>query len=67
MKYMRRAAGYIWTDNKIAKALKITLILDKLMEYKKNWIQHINTMPRNRLPRIMKHYSQLAEEIMADL
>jgi hypothetical protein len=32
-------------------------ILDKLLEYKRNWIQHVNRMPRNRLPRVMKHYS----------
>jgi hypothetical protein len=61
MKYMRRTAGYIWTDYKtnaqIAKELKITPILDKLLEYKKNWIQHVNRMPRNRLLRVMKHYS----------
>jgi len=48
MKYMRRTAGYIWTDYKtnvqIAKELKITPILDKLLEYKRNWIQHINRM-----------------------
>jgi hypothetical protein len=58
---MRRTAGYIWTDYKtnlqIAKELKITPILDKLQEYKSNLIQHVNRMPRNRLPRIMKHYS----------
>jgi len=39
-KYMRRTAGYIWTDYKtnaqIAKELKITPILDKLLEYKRN-------------------------------
>jgi hypothetical protein len=61
MKYMRRTAGYIWTDYKtsvqIAKELKITPILDKLLEYTRNWIQHVNRMPRNRLPRVMKHYS----------
>jgi hypothetical protein len=39
------------------KELKITPILDKLLEYKRNWIQHVNRMPRNRLPRVMKHYS----------
>jgi hypothetical protein len=59
MKYMRR--GFIWTDYKtnaqIAMELKITPILDKSLEYKKNWIQHVNTVPRNRLPRVMKHYS----------
>ena len=41
----------------IAKGLKITPILDKLLEYKRNWIQHVNRMPRNRLPRVMKRYS----------
>jgi len=58
---MRRTAGYTGTDYKtnrqIAKELKITPILDKLLEYKMNWIQHVNGMPRNRLPRVMKHYS----------
>jgi hypothetical protein len=61
MKYMRRTAGYNWTDyitnTQIAKELKITQILDKSLEYNRNWIQHVNRMPHNRLPRIMKHYS----------
>jgi hypothetical protein len=61
MKYMRRTAGYIWRDYKtntqIGKELKITPILDKLLEYKRNWIQHVNRMPHNKLPRVMKHYS----------
>ena len=61
MKYMRRTAGYTWTDHKtntqIAKELKITPILDKLQEYKRNWIHHVNRMPCNRLPRVMKQYS----------
>jgi len=61
MKYMRRTAGYTWTDCKtnaqIAKELKITPILDKLLEYKGSWIQHGNRMPRNRLPMVIKHYS----------
>jgi hypothetical protein len=62
MKYMRTAAGYTWTDCKtntqISKELKITPILDKLLEYKRNWIQHVNRMPRNRcrLLRVIKHY-----------
>jgi hypothetical protein len=61
MKCMRRKAGHTWTDYKtdaqITKELKITQILDKLLEYKRSWIQHVNRMPRNRLPRVMKHYS----------
>jgi hypothetical protein len=59
MKYMRRTAGYTWIDYKtntqIAKELKITPTLNKLLEYRRNWIQHVNRMPRNRLPRVMKH------------
>jgi hypothetical protein len=61
MKYVRRTAGYTWTDYKtntqIAKELKITLILDKLLEHKRNWIQHVNRMPHNRLSRVIKHCS----------
>jgi hypothetical protein len=62
MKYIRRTEGYIWTDYKtntqITKKLKITPILEKLLKYKKNWIQRVNRMPRNRLLRIMKHHFQ---------
>jgi len=61
MKYMRRTAGYTGTEYRtnaqIAEELKITPSLDKLLEYNVNWIQHVNRMPRNRLPRAMKHYS----------
>jgi hypothetical protein len=60
MSYMRRTAGYTRTDHKtntqIAEELKITQILDKLLEYKRNWVQHVNRMPRNRLPRVVKNY-----------
>jgi hypothetical protein len=58
---MRITGGYTWTDYKtntqIAKEIKITQILDKLLECKRNWMQHVNRMPRNRLPSAMKHYS----------
>jgi len=61
MKYMRRTAGYTWdnykTNAQIAKELKITQILDKLLEYKRRWMQHVNRIPRNRLPRVTKYYS----------
>jgi len=54
-------AGYTWTSYRtnaqFTKELKMTPILDKLMEYKRNWIQYVNRMPRNRLPRVKKHYS----------
>jgi hypothetical protein len=48
-----------FTENstQIAKELKVTPILEKLLEYKRNWIKRVNRMSRNRLPRVMKHYS----------
>ena len=32
-------------------------IVENCSRYKRNWIQHVNRMPRNRLARVMKHYS----------
>jgi hypothetical protein len=58
---MRRTAGYTWTVYKtnaqIEKELKITPILDKLLEYKRSWVQHVNRMPRSKLLRVIKYYS----------
>ena len=30
--------------------------MDKLQEYKRIWIHHVNRMSRNRLPKVMKQY-----------
>jgi hypothetical protein len=61
MEYMIITAGYTCTDYKtnrpIAKELKIASILKKLLEYQKNWLQHVKRMHLNRLPRVMKHHS----------
>jgi hypothetical protein len=58
MKYMRRTAGYTWTDHKtnteIAKKLNATPVLDKIQDYKRKRIQHVNRMPRNRLHGYIK-------------
>jgi len=58
MKYMRRAAGYTWDrlQNRCTncKGVKNNTILDKLLEYKRRWIQHVNKMPRNRLTTVMR-------------
>jgi hypothetical protein len=58
MKYMRRTAGYTWEDHEtnteIAKELNITPVLGRIQDYKRNWIQHVTRMPRNRLPRLIK-------------
>jgi hypothetical protein len=58
MKYMRRTAGYTWTDHEtsaeIAKELNITRVLDTVEDYERKWLQYVNRMPRNRLPRLIK-------------
>jgi hypothetical protein len=58
MKYMRRTAGYTWADHKlnteVAKELNITPVLDKIQNYKRNWIQHINRMRRKILSKLIK-------------
>jgi uncharacterized C2H2 Zn-finger protein len=63
MKYMRKTAEYTWTDYKTntdtAKELNITPVLDKIQKYSKNWLQHINRMPHNRLLRIQKAINRL--------
>jgi len=60
MKYMRKTAGYIWTDYKtnteFAKELNKTAVLDKIQKYGRNWLQHIKLMPHIRLPRTIKNY-----------
>jgi len=54
MKYMRRTAGYTRKDYKtntqITKELKITPILDKLLEYKRNWITYLLTYSMEQSP-----------------
>jgi len=48
---MEDALGQIKKTNaQIAKELKITPTLDKLLEYKRSWIQHVNRMPRVDYP-----------------
>jgi hypothetical protein len=68
---MRITARYTWTDHKtnteIAKEWNITPVLDKIQDYKRNWIQHINRMPRNRLPRLIKTTPQKAVGTKEDL
>ena len=45
---MRPTARYTWTGNttntEIAKGLNITPIMDKLQEYRTNWLQNMNGM-----------------------
>jgi hypothetical protein len=55
------------TNKEIATELNITSVLDKIQDYKRNLIQHVNRMSRNRLPRLIKNqHPQKAEGTKED-
>jgi hypothetical protein len=43
-------------NEEILSKLKPTSILDKITSYETEWIQHVNQMPRSRLPNLFKKY-----------
>jgi len=67
---MRKTAGNNWADCKtnteITKELHMTLVLEEIQDYTRNWLPHINRMPRNRLTRLIRNYSQKAERTRED-
>jgi len=60
MKLLRPLAGYTLYDHKtngfIRRELRITGILDKIGEYRWNWLSHLQRMPQNRIPLKSYHY-----------
>jgi hypothetical protein len=54
MKLLRPLAGYTFYDYKTSKSIRRELqtdcILDKIDEYRRNWLAHIKRMPQNRIP-----------------
>jgi hypothetical protein len=61
IKFMKKTAKYTWRDHEtneeILNELKVTSILDKITGYKSDWIQHVNRMPRSRLPNLLTKYA----------
>jgi len=51
MKLLRHLAGYTLYDHKtndyIRRELRIRGILDKIDEYRRNWLSHLQRMPQN--------------------
>ena len=60
MKLLRPLAGYTHYDHKtndyIRRELWITGILDKIDEYRRNWLSHLQRMSQNRIPLKSYHY-----------
>ena len=60
MKLLRPLTGYTFYDQKtndyIRCELRITGTLDKIDEYRRNWLSHLQRMPQNRIPLKSYHY-----------
>ena len=60
MKLLRPLAGYTLYDHKtndsIHRELQTECILDKIDEYRRNWLLHLQRMPPNRIPLKSYHY-----------
>jgi len=59
---LRPLAGYTLfyhkTNDSIRRELQITCILDKIDEYRLNWLLHLQRMPQNRILLKSYHYRQ---------
>jgi len=60
MKLLRPLAGYTLYDHKtndsVRRELQTEYILDKIDEYRRNWLLHLQRMPPNRIPLKSYHY-----------
>jgi len=60
MKLLRPLAGYTLyyhkTNAYIRRDLRITGILDKIDEYRRNWLSHLQRIPQNRIDLKSYHY-----------
>ena len=54
MKLLRPLTGYTLyghkTNDYIRRVLRITGTLDRIGEYRRNWLSHLQRMPQNRIP-----------------
>jgi hypothetical protein len=61
MKLLRPLAGCALYDHKtndsIRRKLQTDCILDKIDEYRRNWLLHLQKMPQNRIPLKSYQYS----------
>jgi hypothetical protein len=50
----------------IRRELQTDCILDKIDEYRRNWLLHLQRMPQNRIPIKSYHYSPQEREQLGD-
>ena len=62
----QNAFGHYKTSTKIEKESHINLVLDKIQNYSRNCIRHVNRKPLNNFPKIIKAVHQKAEGTSGD-
>jgi hypothetical protein len=70
MKLLRPLAGYALYDHKtndsIRRELQTDNIVDKMDEYRRNWLLHLQRMLQNRIPLKSFHYSPQGKNQLGD-
>jgi hypothetical protein len=70
MKLLRPLAGHTVNDHKtidsIRRKLQTESILDRIDEYRRNWLLHLQRMPQNQIPLKSYHYSPQEREHLGD-
>jgi hypothetical protein len=60
MHFLRRTAGYIRWDHKrnedILTELQMWQITEFIYQYRKNWIDHVDRMSSDRIPKMIPKY-----------
>jgi hypothetical protein len=61
---------YIWSyykrNDNILKELKTESVMGKVLKYKNSWIQHVNRMQRDMIPKLLKKITNHREEETED-
>jgi hypothetical protein len=69
MRFITSTVKYILRDykrnNDVIKELKTEPVMGKILEYKNNWIQHVNRTQRDRISKLLK-ITNLGEEETED-
>jgi hypothetical protein len=70
MKLLRPLAGHTYNDHttndSICHKLQTECIVDKIDEYRRNWLLHLQRMSQNRIPLKSYHYSPQGKKQLGD-
>jgi len=68
---LRRLAGHTFNDLKTNDSIRCELqtecILDKIDEYRRNWLLHLQRMPHNQIPLKSYHYNPQGKRTIGKL